>query len=109
MMQRNSALSVVACLDQATLGAEEGRGVGLGAISARRATAFSCRSFFRAGEAPVRTGGAKSSTTPITSNGSCKCDTAPALLRNRAVTSARWREFRSGVESRRKLRNVQSR
>lgn len=112
----------VASLDHANLGEEEGIGLGLGAISASCATAFSCRAFiwtgiwtgiwigFWAGEAPIGTvGGTKFSTTPIASVRLCKCDTTPALLRKRALTSARWREFRSGTESWRKLRNVQSR
>ena len=104
----------VASLDQANLGEEEGARLGFGAICARGAATFSCRSFIWtgiwAGEAPIRTGGGtKFSTTPIASDRLCECDTTPALLRKRALTSARWREFRSGMESWRKLRNVQSR
>ncbi len=103
-------LTVDASLDQANMGEDEGTRLGLGAISARCATTFPCRSFFWASEASIRAvGGTKFSTTPITGNGLCECDTTPALLRKRALTSARWRGFRSGMESWRKLRNVQSR
>lgn len=110
----------VASLDQANLGEEEGTGLGLGAICACCANTFSCRAFiwtgiwagtwtgiwtgvrigFRAGVASIGTGGGtKFSTTPIASVRLCKCDTTPAFLRKRALTSARWREFRSGMES----------
>src|SRR5450759_1483086 len=109
MMQRNSTATVDASVDQANMGEDERTELGLGSTSARFATAFSCRSFFWAGEASIRTvGGTKFSTTPITGNGLCECDTTPALLRKRALTSVRWRGFRSGMESWRKLRNVQS-
>ena len=91
------------------LGEDEGTALGLGAISARWATTF-LPFLFLAGEASIRTvGGTKFSTTPITGNALCECDTPPALLRKRALTSVRWRGFRSGMESWRKLRNVQSR
>src|ERR1035437_6575316 len=115
MMQKDSALTVVASLDQANMGEDEGTGLGLGAISGRCATTFSsclssCRSFFGAGEASTRSvGGTKFSTTPIADNGLCECDTTPSLLRKRALTSVRWRVFSSKTESWRKLRNVQSR
>src|ERR1700686_1394315 len=109
MMQRNSTATVDASVDQANMGEAEGTGLRL-ATSARGATTFSCRSFFWAGEASIRTvGGTKFSIIPITGNRLCGGDTTPALLRKRALTSVRWRGFRSGMESWRKLRNVQRR